>query len=144
MRVCLFCLVVAIVSASQALAENGRPSQSALDEMGLSGLQVMSDGDALSIRGHGYSSASAAGISWAAAVMKSASGSAIDRYNARGKYFAFGRSNSEVELIVKLSKGKRGHDSNYGGHDGDYGGHNKPKRIKLEVFSGGWSFAVIK
>jgi len=46
-----------------ASAEDGLPNQETLSAMGLSGMQVMSDQEALSVRGQGF--AFAGGLSWA-------------------------------------------------------------------------------
>ena len=47
-----FALVVAL--SSSAVAQNGLPSNAALEAMGLSGIQILSDSDAMAIRGMGY------------------------------------------------------------------------------------------
>jgi hypothetical protein len=58
-------LVVALVAICPAFAsaENGRPSQETLKAMGLSGMEVMSDEQAMSVRGQGFTFAG--GLSWA-------------------------------------------------------------------------------
>jgi len=47
-------LALVVALSSSALADNGLVSQSALQEMGLAGIEVMSDQDAMAIRGLGY------------------------------------------------------------------------------------------
>ncbi len=47
-------LALVFALSSSAFADNGLVSQSALQEMGLAGIEVMSDQDAMSIRGLGY------------------------------------------------------------------------------------------
>jgi len=58
-------LAVALVAFCPALAsaEDGQPSQATLQAMGLSGMQVMSDAEAMSVRGQGFTFAG--GLSWA-------------------------------------------------------------------------------
>ncbi len=51
-------LVVGMVmttGATQAQAESGLPSQELLSQMGLSGIQVMTDAEAAQVRGSGFS-----------------------------------------------------------------------------------------
>ena len=89
-----YLLAIALVccATQRASADNGAPSSDILSSMGLSGLQVMSDGEALAIRGHGYkgsrSQAVAYGRSWASVP----GGGSENGYFAKGKRFAKGEN----------------------------------------------------
>jgi hypothetical protein len=146
MKVCqLSLLVVALITgtlmgASQALAADGRPSQTTLASMGLADLHVMTDSEGLAVRGLGYYGASAAGKSWASIAGYGASAGSVNSYNAKGKYVAGGRNESEAGLEVKTSGGY----GNHGNKSNNSHGSSKPKSIKIEVFAGGSSIGFTK
>jgi hypothetical protein len=104
--VCLPALALAIALSSSALADNGAISASQLNEMGLAGIEVMSDADALAVRGMGYSSGHkslslAFGISYATVEgghHGDAAAGTLDGYLAVGKYMAMGEHYSEASI----------------------------------------------
>ena len=143
MKRCLTVVLAASLFAalgSVAQAEQGMPSQATLRAMGLSGMQVMNDFEAMSVRGMGFqqsghSTAIAFGISYAKINGHDAEAGSIDGYYAEGKHHAAGAHGSyagKVE-ITKTSGGKggKGHgDKGRGGKGGkggmNGGGHNGP------------------
>ena len=141
MKVRLLILLVVAMGASQALAAGGVPSQATLASMGLANLRVMTDSEGLAIRGLGYYGASAAGKSWALIAGHGAAAGSTNSYNAKGKYLAGGRNESEAELEIKVGNNHGG-----GGYDKkSKGGHNsKPQSIKIEVSAGGSSIGFTK
>lgn len=94
-------LVVALVASCPALAwaEDGLPSQETLKAMGLSGMQVMSDTEALAIRGQG---AHAWGDSYSRIGTDETSSETNDNahYSAWGKYYAAGGSYAKSSKLV--------------------------------------------
>ncbi len=120
-KVILSALVAALVcvGGSVAFADNGTPSSSSLSEMGLSGLEVMSDGDALAIRGKGYNGyrvrpyrpsgaskpwSAAYGNSWANVGHRGAGAGTTNGYAAEGKYAASGENFSEAGKTTTKTK----------------------------------------
>jgi hypothetical protein len=113
LSICAAALVC--VAASSVRADN--LSSDTLSAMGLSGLQVMSDSDAISIRGMGFvapkpkhkvsPSASAQGASFAfigtGGKILAGAGS-VNSYSAKGKYEASGSNFSEAKLTKSFSK----------------------------------------
>jgi hypothetical protein len=156
MKVCQLCLVlVAMMGASQALAANDLPSQADLAAMGLSGIEVMTDSEALAVRGLGYNGASAYGHSFAFVSSQGSAAGSVNGYKAKGKHFAAGRNESEAELEIKVSGGHNG--GGYGGNSKSKkpkGGHTggghcnvcspKPFSISIEASAGGSSIAIRK
>jgi len=142
-----------IAAASPVQAEQGLPSQSMLSAMGLSGMTVMSDADAMAIRGlgyygHGNSSATAYGSSYASIRGYGANAYSENGYNASSSYRASGSNESYAGIIVKRSP-RRGRGG--GGHGGGaYGGSGhgrspkpgpRPRIKKVVVFAGGSSYS---
>ncbi len=133
---------------SSAQAEQGFPSLSVLSEMGLSGIAVMSDNDAMAIRGLGYNghggrSATAYGSSYAQVRGYGGKAGSKDGFYAQSRYRASGKHGSFAGLIVKYPKARRG-----GKHGGGYrnGGArpyrpSAPRGKKVTVFAGGFSRA---
>jgi hypothetical protein len=68
--------------------------------MGLEGLVTMSDSDALSIRGLGYSPVRASGWSWASIKFKGASAGSENSYSAKGKHKVWGDNYSEAGIEI--------------------------------------------
>lgn len=100
-----------------AWAEQGLPNEDTLKAMGLSGIEVMSDEDAMAVRGMGYrgmdryraqvkkySSASASGHSWAKIKIDGhvvdADAGTRNRYDADGKYYASGVNYSKASKTI--------------------------------------------
>jgi hypothetical protein len=165
------CVAAMVLLTPYAQAEDHRPSQRTLEEMGLSGLVVMTDDDASKIRGRGYmggngSSASAFGNSFATIDTPLGGAHSENSYTAEGERFAKGANFSEAGVEIKLPggghggkdwgrnggprwPGKGGH--GWGGrpgmgshhHGGGHGGgHNGGgSTIRLRFFAGGFSFA---
>lgn len=118
MRKGFFCCVTTVCCfvATSALANDGRVSDDTLSAMGLSGLDVISDADASSIRGMGYfhvpkrpkkSHASAWGNSMAYFHGHGGKAIAKNGYKAGGKHFAEGGSASVAGLHKKIGVGYR-------------------------------------
>jgi hypothetical protein len=111
--------LTAVVSQA-TLANDGRPSRQALAEMGLGGLAVMSDDEALSIRGQGFynggSSVKVWGNSFATINTPIGGSHSENGYVAEGKHYASGKNYSKAGVTISWSKGKPGHgDGGYGG-----------------------------
>ena len=125
MRVSIIALLACSVLAATAglsCAEQGLPEASTLGDMGLSGLQVISDDEALDIRGFGYDpwhgygrhakhqskhrSATAFGRSWAQIAYQGASAGTEDGFAAMGRHLAQGEHGSEAGIVITHGKGK--------------------------------------
>jgi hypothetical protein len=146
--------VLVIAGQSRALAEDGAPSRATLNDMGLSGLTVISDDEAMDIRGEGFgsggSSAAAWGSSWANVETPFGSAGSENSYDAHGKHSASGSNLSFAGFEITTSgggkddghhqkppKGDQGNNGGYGGGgkggkdhgskggDGGYGGSEK-------------------
>jgi hypothetical protein len=144
----MFAVALVYAAGSSAMADQV-VSSSTLDAMGLSGLVVMSDSDAMTVRGMGYSGghssgnyskkvktrAKATGESWAVVEFegetKEAEAGSENSYDAKGRYKASGENGSEAELektnIETLENG-----------DGAYSIITK---FKVKVSAGGYSSA---
>jgi len=108
-------LALVVALSGSALAENGTVSVTALQEMGLAGLEEMSDESAMEIRGKGYSGgmhmphaekpwSAAYGSSYANVGDFGTGAGTIDRFAAEGKYMAAGEHFSEAGKIVTTTK----------------------------------------
>lgn len=93
-------LAVVVGGSSLTLAAD-QPSDHVLSAMGLGELVVMSDSDALAVRGFGYAPVKVAGWSWASVKFKGASAGSENSYSASGKHKAWGENNSEAGVTVK-------------------------------------------
>ena len=143
------CLLLAVPTAQ---AEEGMPGQSLLNEMGLASIDMMSDDEAMEIRGLGYYPkynhvkpvAIAYGHSYAGVTGHGAQAYSEDGFYARGPHKAAGAHGSFAGLIVKQHGGPHGGGSH--GNKRQSGGHSKPKPQgkKVIAFSGGFSFASTK
>jgi hypothetical protein len=160
-------LAIALIAAMNTRASAEQPSRQTLDAMGLGSLSLMSDDDALAVRGFGYrgskSSAKAWGQSWANIAVPGGSAGSKNGYSASGKHSASGRNLSFAGVtIIHISShgGKNGHDGhdgggggaagarmgnnghNNGGHNnGGHGGKTKISVTTIKVFAGGSSSA---
>lgn len=153
-----------IVASSPVQAEQNLPSQSMLSAMGLSGITVMSDADAMAIRGLGYSggghsSAIAYGSSYASIYGYGAKAHSEDGFEANGKYQASGNHESYAGIIVKYTPKRRHGHGGHGGHGGNPyggggnswggggGGHPKPQPKphvhKIVAFAGGSAYSSV-
>ena len=113
-------IAVCAVAGQLALAEDGRPSRQALEQMGLGSLAVMSDDEALSVRGQGFhSSAMAFGNSFATFNGEGGGSHSQDAYAASGNHFANGHSFSFAGVL------------HIGGDDKKNGGSGKCGRSDL-------------
>ena len=122
MKRCLIIVLAAsmlVAFVGVARAEHGMPSQATLRAMGLSGMQVMSDREAMNVRGMGYyssrkssrkkSTAIAFGISYAkVGGHYGASAGTIDGFFAKGKHYAAGKHGSKAGKVV-IIYGDGGH-----------------------------------
>ena len=94
-------LVIVLASgfASTASAENGMPSQAALKQMGLGGLQVMSDAEGMKVRGQG---AFAGGLSLAyiGPVVPFPPAASINASAAMGTYYAAAANSSHADQLT--------------------------------------------
>jgi hypothetical protein len=140
---------VALMGSIVQAAED-RPSQDLLAQMGLSGMAVMSDADAMEVRGRGYqggggSSVRVYGNSFATINTRNGSAHSENGYAAQGKHFAAG-ANGSVAGVIHISSGGGGggygkpRPKTYGGRPrGMGGGVNIRSTI---VFAGGFSVGV--
>jgi hypothetical protein len=97
-----YVLVLTMIAAMSSLASaSQQPSQSVLADMGLAGFVAMSDSEALSVRGMGYSPVRASGWSWASIKGHGASAGSENSYSAKGKHKAWGESNSEAGIKIR-------------------------------------------
>jgi hypothetical protein len=150
------CAIALIAGFSSVAAANEQePSQQTLEAMGLGGLSLMSDDEAMSVRGQGYSQARAYGASFARISTHGGSAGSVNGYSAKGKRYASGDNHSFAGAIIIKSKGKKGghHGGNqngppmsrsgggYGGKGGKGGHGGKPSVKFIKVFAGGSSSA---
>ncbi len=108
-------LALAVMMSASALAENGAVSEATLNAMGLGGMQVMSDQDAMAVRGkgfvgHGFASSygnSSSSISIGANLGPFAGfsfdTSSEDGFRARGRYLSGGTQISESIFETTIS-----------------------------------------
>lgn len=137
--------------ANVAQAEQGAPNQATLRAMGLYGMTVLSDRDAMDVRGMGYHGKKSSskvvtfGASYAKVKSHGAEAGTVDGYYAEGKHYAKGVHGSVAgKVTVEVSGGGHG-----GGGGGGYptssrnGGGGKPKvTVKATVvFAGGFAKA---
>jgi hypothetical protein len=93
--------MVAGLNCASMAAEQMSPQ--VLADMGLGAMVVVSDSEAMSVRGFGYSPVRVAGLGWASVKFKGASAGSTNSYQASGKHKAWGSNESEAG--VKVSKG---------------------------------------
>jgi len=126
------CFAIAIVGLliPTASAEQNLPSRAALEAMGLADLEVLSDDQAMSIRGQGFKDngggdtwITADGKSWASGGSGRMRGVSIDYYHVVADRVAYGRNKSSAGKSSKKSGhgGKKG-----GGKKGGSNGNNPP------------------
>lgn len=125
------CFAIAIVGLliPTASAEQNLPSRAALEAMGLADLEVLSDDQAISIRGQGFKESggdtwiTADGKSWASGGSGHKRGVSIDYYHVVADHVAYGRNKSSAGKSSKKSGhgGKKG-----GGKKGGGNGNNPP------------------
>lgn len=96
--ICTLATVALVVAANTSRADNHIPNN-ALNEMGLSGLTVMSDSEAMNVRGQGF--AFAGGISWTTVGLFDNSAGSVNVYGTLGKYEASG-ANASVGGVVRF------------------------------------------
>jgi hypothetical protein len=140
--------LVAMVCAPVSAAD--RPSQATLAAMGLSGITVMNDAEALSIRGMGYSghskkgkgksksSARAWGSSYARVSGHGAEAGSQNGYDSQGRHFAAGANLSFAGKLIVSGGGGGGGGGGAAAMNGDSGGHGGHGGI----FAGGGSIAL--
>jgi hypothetical protein len=112
-------LTVVAALGNSAIAEDNRPSQATLNQMGLGGLVVMSDADAMDVRGMGYrpsrtrsksskwgnsskkshSSVQVVGNSFATINGKKGGAHSENSYAVQGTHFAAGGNGSAAGVI---------------------------------------------
>ena len=109
-------LALAVVLSGSALADNGVVSDATLSDMGLAGIQVMSDSEGLAVRGMGFDAhlpelpdyvkpkgkkkpwSMAFGMSYAAINKDGAESATADGFYAKGHYMASGEHFSEAGI----------------------------------------------
>ena len=105
-----------------AHVQGSQPSGSALQDMGLGGLTIMSDDEALAVRGLGFrsggSSAQASGNSFATINSPFGSAHSENAYSASGNHEASGDNFSFAGAEIMTTVDKSGH----GEKGGDFGG----------------------
>lgn len=115
-----FASAMVVSLATAAGAQQGLPSRATLEAMGLGGLEILSDGQALAVRGSGYKDsgngggstwATAAGKSWASAASGHKSAASTNSYYVKANDYAFGKTFSHAGVSSKKSghSGKNGH-----------------------------------
>jgi hypothetical protein len=140
-------LIVLLAAGQFAHAQNGQPSKNTLQQMGLSGMSIMSDDDAMAVRGMGFGSgsmgsgsfASASGNSFATINTPLGSAHSENAYSASGKNQAGGDNLSFAGASISVTESDKGGDGGYssgppmGGGNGGYtppsggkGGKNYP------------------
>jgi hypothetical protein len=125
--------MLVLVSAAQA----ERPSQSVLAEMGLGGLQEMSDVEALAIRGHGFRGRGASARAWGNSEAEInlpfglGESESENGYSSRGRRKASGRNKSVAGLEIELEAEALGGNLDFEGE----------LEIKVKVYAGGYSSA---
>ena len=107
-------LALVVALSGSALAENGTVGTTTLQDMGLAGLEIMSDESAMEIRGKGYQGgnhqphvkkpwSAAYGSSFAGIAYEGAEAGTLDGFAAEGKYMAAGEHFSEAGKTVTES-----------------------------------------
>ncbi len=103
LSVTLPALALVVALSGSAMAENGAISTATLNEMGLAGIELMSDEAAMKIRGQGFlvddSASLAFGLSFASVEYDNdleGEGLTIDAFLADGKYMAMGEHLSKA------------------------------------------------
>jgi hypothetical protein len=144
--------VLTTVFAAAVVADGSRPSQRVLNEMGLGGLAVMSDDEAMNVRGHGFKLASSVNVfgnSFATFDTPLGTSHSENGYAAEGNHFAFGKNYSEAG--IKANIGNAGGDQNPRPNSSRRGGTSKvggrigagslgiPSGVTIKVFAGGYS-----
>ena len=113
MLVCMPALALAVVLSGSALAEDSAISSATLSDMGLGGIELMSDADAMAVRGHGY--VMAGGKSNSSINISLSLGGygnlnfdtdTTDHFKAKGRYLAGGEHISESLFEGELSHTK--------------------------------------
>jgi hypothetical protein len=106
-------LALAVMMSASAFAENGAVSSTTLDAMGLGGMQVMSDQEAMAVRGRGFvsaygdsSSSINIGINFGPFGGLNFDTSTSDGFLANGKYLAGGVHQSESVFSASVSDTK--------------------------------------
>jgi hypothetical protein len=132
----LIAITMLMVSTSSVQASDGNISRPTLSALGLGGATVVSDSEALAVRGHGYapskSIAIAAGGSFAYVGAPHAGAGSVNVYFAAGKHFAGGVNYSEAGKTVTKTT-TIGH-----GHHAVTVTHTK----SIKVYAGGFSAAA--
>jgi hypothetical protein len=142
---------IALLGSTVRAAED-RPSQALLAQMGLGGMSVLSDTDALAVRGHGYqtkrssSSVRVYGNSFATIHTKNGTAHSENGYAVQGTHFAAG-ANGSVAGVIHVSSGRKGgggygKPTTYGRKPGGAGGGGGVNIRSTVVFAGGFSVGV--
>lgn len=101
-------VAILLVGSSAVQAADGTISQATLSAMGLNGATIVSDSEALAVRGHGYapskSIAIAAGGSIAGVGVPGGGAASVNVYFAAGKHFAGGVNYSEAGKTITKTK----------------------------------------
>lgn len=161
MVLCAVCAVVGLL-ASVAMADNGLPSASKMQQMGLYGTTVVSDSVAMDVRGFGYSgghgkksssSVEAWGYSSIRMYSKGEKVEAENGYTAKGKTIAAGVNLTVAgDIGVDLNLGGGGgppgpavQSNNHGGGSHGGGSHGGGSNISANIlFAGGFSAAYAR
>lgn len=136
-------IVLCALLSQSAQAENGRPSRQMLEQMGWGSLVVMSDDEAMAVRGEGFrgggSYVRVTGSSWATIGNPNAGAHSEDSYFADGKHVAKGSNSSFAGVAHIWIDGHRGGRKDKGG---DWGGmdNNGPwHNMKPRGGDSGWN-----
>jgi hypothetical protein len=152
------CVAVLLLSfTTRIAAEETQPTERVLSEMGLSGLDIMTDAQALTVRGHGFMNGSSArvfGNSFATFDTPSGTSHSENGYAAERRHIAFGANFSVAGNRTISTGGENGSGAvlrgnavrrgglRWGGNtrlNGLHGGGNA--NVTTKVFAGGFSIA---
>jgi len=157
---CVTAAALAAALSQSTRADDSRPSEQTLAAMGLSSMTVVSDEQAMNVRGHGFmgggSSAVAFGNSFATFNTPFGTSHSENGYAAEGRKFAAGDNYSEAGVELRITRSRGGIFGKSGGGmtggnawrgkpGGNMGGHpggaGRTTSFSVRVFAGGFSSA---
>jgi len=111
LSVTLPALALVVALSGSAMAENGAINSTTLNEMGLTGIELMSDEAAMEIRGQGFLKSKSASLAFGLSLAFinydneiNADGLTIDAFLADGKYMAMGEHLSKAVITKTKTK----------------------------------------
>ena len=109
LKTCSLAIAMAVIAGTAAYAHSGQPSRNELNAMGLGGMTVISDRDAMSVRGQGFApiqSSSAHAFGGSAALLILPGGvvvggaGSLNVYDSNGTFLAKGSNYSEAGATI--------------------------------------------